>query len=383
MANPEHLARLKQGVEAWNRWREEEPSPPPDLQGAHLERAELRRANLILANLEGAKLAQANLRRADLRSAILRRSDLTLADLCGANVSNVQAQGCQFCQARMIGADLHKSLLSKSNLARADLRSASLRMADLAEATLARALLHMASLRGARLSGTILSASEMDQTEICNVDLCGAIGLLEVIHLGPSSIGTDTLDLTGKSLAEKRLMEPEVITFLRGAGVQESHIESLKQGPEFHSLFLSYSSKDEDFARRLHADLQENGVRCWFAPHDVQGGRKLYEQIGEAIARHDRLLLILSEHSMASNWVKTEIDNARQREVNEGTRVLFPIRLVDFEAIKQWRLFDADAGTDSAREIREYFIPDFSNWSDGDSYQKALERLLNDLRADS
>jgi hypothetical protein len=38
-------------------------------------------------------------------------------------------------------------------------------------------------------------------------------------------------------------------------------------------------------------------------------------------------------------------------------------------------------GKDSAREIREYFIPDFSNWKDHDSYKKAFDRLLRDLKA--
>ena len=36
---------------------------------------------------------------------------------------------------------------------------------------------------------------------------------------------------------------------------------------------------------------------------------------------------------------------------------------------------------DSAREIREYFIPDFSNWKDHDSYQTAFQRLVKDLKA--
>jgi hypothetical protein len=44
---------------------------------------------------------------------------------------------------------------------------------------------------------------------------------------------------------------------------------------------------------------------------------KLHEQIDEAIRLHDKLLLILSEHSMNSEWVKTEIFNAREREVAE------------------------------------------------------------------
>jgi TIR domain len=110
--------------------------------------------------------------------------------------------------------------------------------------------------------------------------------------------------------------------------------------------------------------------------------KKLHEQIDEAIRVYDKLLLILSEHSMNSEWVKTEIANARRREVTEHKRLLFPIRLVDFEVIRTWKCFDADTGKDSAREIREYFIPDFSNWKDHDSFEQAFTRLLQDLKAD-
>ena len=78
---------------------------------------------------------------------------------------------------------------------------------------------------------------------------------------------------------------------------------------------------------------------------------------------------------MSSNWVKTEIANARERETQEGKQLLFPITLVPFEAIKPWKLFDAAIGIDSARETREYFIPDFSNWKDRDSYQTAFQGL--------
>jgi hypothetical protein len=67
--------------------------------------------------------------------------------------------------------------------------------------------------------------------------------------------------------------------------------------------------------------------------------------------------------------------------LREKRRILFPVRLVDFETLRDWECFDADTGKDSAREIREYFIPDFSNWKDLDSYQKAFRRLLSDLKA--
>lgn len=158
----------------------------------------------------------------------------------------------------------------------------------------------------------------------------------------------------------------------------------LQRGLEdhFYSCFISYSTQDEEFANQLHADLQSKGVRCWFAPHNVQGGKKLREQIDEAIRVHDRLLLILSEHSMGSEWVKMEIANAQRMEQERGRRVLFPIRLASFDAIQGWKCFDADSGKDRAQGVREYFIPNFSDWKDRDSYRLAFARLLRDFRAE-
>jgi hypothetical protein len=74
-------------------------------------------------------------------------------------------------------------------------------------------------------------------------------------------------------------------------------------------------------------------VRCWFAPHKIQGGKKVHEQIDEAIRIYDWLLLILSEQSMESEWVKTEIAHARRKELDEHRNVLFPISVVPFHLI--------------------------------------------------
>jgi hypothetical protein len=132
---------------------------------------------------------------------------------------------------------------------------------------------------------------------------------------------------------------------------------------------------DHEFTSRLHADLQNTGVRCWFAPHNVQGGKYLHDHIDKAIHVRDRLLLILSESSMQSEWVKTEISKARKREIREKRRMLFPVRLVDYETLKQWECFDADIGKDSAREIREYYVSDSYNWKDHDFYKVEFEKL--------
>ena len=98
---------------------------------------------------------------------------------------------------------------------------------------------------------------------------------------------------------------------------------------------------------------------------------------------HEKLLLILSPNSIDSEWVKTEIRKARKRERTEKKRVLFPVRVVSLEAIRDWELFDADEGKDLAVEIRELFIPDFSEWKNHDPYAVGLKNLLRDLKTES
>jgi hypothetical protein len=55
---------------------------------------------------------------------------------------------------------------------------------------------------------------------------------------------------------------------------------------------------------------------------------------------------------------------------------------VDFETLRNWECFDADSGKDLAVELREYFIPDFSNWKEHDQFEDAFTRLLKDLKTD-
>jgi hypothetical protein len=79
---------------------------------------------------------------------------------------------------------------------------------------------------------------------------------------------------------------------------------------------------------------------------------------------------------MSSKWVKTEVRNARKREVAEKKRVLFPVRLASYEALRDWKLFDAHEGEDLATKIREYYIPDFSEWKNHDLHVRGFENLF-------
>src|SRR5262245_34604929 len=61
MSNKKHVALLKKGVAAWNKWREEKPDTLPDLSGADLSDADLSGADLSDADLSGVNLNRANL----------------------------------------------------------------------------------------------------------------------------------------------------------------------------------------------------------------------------------------------------------------------------------------------------------------------------------
>ncbi|MGO9269973.1 MAG: toll/interleukin-1 receptor domain-containing protein [Terriglobia bacterium] len=156
-------------------------------------------------------------------------------------------------------------------------------------------------------------------------DLSTVKGLERVKHDGPSTIGIDTIYESKGNIAE---------AFLRGAGVPEDFIvymKSLVGNPiEFYSCFISYSSRDDEFARRLQADRQQNKVRGWFAPEELKIGDKFRTRIDESIRVYDKLMVILTKHSIASPWVEEEVEAALEKERKQrGKLVLFPIRLDD------------------------------------------------------
>ena len=383
MANEEHLAILKQGVEVWNKWREENVDICPDLswqdlRGLSLSNANFAGAYLHMTNLNYADLTNSEFNSGDLSNAVLISAKLNYAEFIDANLSNVDLFG-----AKLNFADFSGANLSGANLALAELTSANLSKANLLEAhlegtNLSQTLLYWANLSNVKLDETNFDGSLVGWTNFADVDFRQAKGIGTVRHSGPSYLDIHSFYRSHGEIPH---------AFLRSAGIDDafiSYVPSHFGGKPIrvYSCFISHSSADKSFVERLHADLRANGVQCWYAPSDMKGGRKTLEQIEDAIIHHDKLLLVLSENSMGSGWVETEIRRTRKEEIDKKRQKLFPIRLSGFDAIQNWRCFDSDTGRDMATEVREYHIPDFSNWKDHDSYKLAFEHLLKDLRAE-
>jgi hypothetical protein len=216
-------------------------------------------------------------------------------------------------------------------------------------------------MTGADLREAVLADTVFGHTTLSEVK-----GLDQCRHRGPSFIDFRTLDNSG----------PLPTAFLRGVGLSDRLIEYLpsllNEAIQHYSCFISYCSKDQAFAERLHADLQNKGVRCWFAPHDMPIGAKIIDALDEAIRLRDKVLLILSADAIASDWVEGEVTRALDEERTRKQGVLFPVRIDDavMQTSEGW-----------ARLLRgQRNIGNFTQWKDHDNYQKSFERLMRDLR---
>ena len=108
MADLEHVALLKQGSDAINKWTKENPGVHLDLAGADLAGMDLQGCNLSEANLAGANLARAD----------LRTTNLGGADLKGANLQGTDARNAALHRAKLQGADLRGANLETIGVGR-------------------------------------------------------------------------------------------------------------------------------------------------------------------------------------------------------------------------------------------------------------------------
>lgn len=141
MADEQHLAKLKEGVEAWDQWREENPDVKPDfseayLFQAHLSGANLRGANLSRADLSYAHLFQADVSGADLFQAYLERADFCFPDGSWLDYGSANLSGLDLRGANLSGADFTRAWLLLANLRRAQLGWANLEGANDSKASL-------------------------------------------------------------------------------------------------------------------------------------------------------------------------------------------------------------------------------------------------------
>lgn len=214
MANPEHLAILKKGVEAWNRWRAEHRDVVPNLGG-------------VFGN-------PTQLRDSYLRDAVFFHAYLDWVDFARGNLDRAMFDG-----AWLRGSSFHSASLQQVSFIYANLLRVKFRDADLTGADLT-----LANCNGADFTGAVLTNAVLNETILTNATLAHCTGLETCQHAGPSRLDHQTFAKSGQ-------LPP---TFLRGCGLPDQLIDYLKsprnQEIQFYSCFISHSTKDQEFCEK-------------------------------------------------------------------------------------------------------------------------------------
>ena len=343
MANPEHLDILKQGVEVWNEWREENPEIIIDLKGAKLSRTDL----------SGINFSKAQLRVAYLRASDLTNSNLTEADLKGAYLNRANLNRADFTKATLRGANL-----SECNLIQTNFNSARLYFTNFTESS---------------FESTNFLRSKLYKTVFGLCNLSGCIGLESVRVKGSCIIDFQTLQ-------ESRNLSK---SFLLKVGLPELYINSFpqfgKRKQDFFPVFLSHSKINKQFAEKLYEALIDKGIQVWFDDKKLIPGDLLIGGISKGINLYDKMILVCSEASLNSWWVKEELERILEKErsyqkrTSKSGSLLIPITIDDY-------IYSVN--NEYSVTILKHKVGDFREWQNEASFRRALVKLITALNVD-
>jgi uncharacterized protein YjbI with pentapeptide repeats len=407
MANMEHVQLVKRGRDHVARWREANPddnldlnaaymsyvrAPQVDISGADVRDSDLMGAVLQRANLSGCfmnpcHLYHANLRETNMTRTRLNGANLRGADLRGADLSSADLDRAVLSEANLTGAKLVNANLSRANLSGANLTDADLTGASFAGASLVRANMTNAKCNNADffqtqfwsvdLTGTDMTGSLFGYSVFQDCDMSGAIGLDQVRHDCPSTVGLDTLFRSKGNIPE---------SFLMGAGLPSAATGFLAAAnsdtTSLREVFISCTDGDQEIAKTIRDDLRGLGVRCWVFSQEVRGNALVdrhsasdQEEVERWLRNYDKMVILGSLASLEVETLLNDITAAKQMQLST----------------EQWCLFlgatDDTLNEPKARFARnlaaEHVVFDLRGHKDNrDTYMKEVERLAEALKQD-
>ena len=264
MAKQEDLARIRQGVKAWNDWMEETSRVAEEEMEA-LFQQEIE--NWSDPDFDASRDWTSNIDAID-PSDLSLEDTIYVADLSGAELTDLKLDGVMLWGTYLAGANLSGSSLKYAELRGSDLTKANLTDVNIAGADLTNALLRETKLRGADLTSTKIQAADLEgadfegaylyQTIFSDVDLSKSKNLDAVKNGGPSTIGIDTIYRSRAEIPE---------SFLKKAGIPDSFmslLREIKDSPKkYLDCFISYAEANDGFASKLRADLDSASVRVY------------------------------------------------------------------------------------------------------------------------
>ncbi len=195
-------------------------------------------------------------------------------------------------------------------------------------------------MRKANLSKAILGG-----TLLAMCDLSSCLGLDMVKHVGPSSVGVDSLISTFRGAGNK--LTPEMESFFLGAGVPQIMIQALPEIVDeikHYSCFVAYGAPDRAFAEKLLNTLRSSGISSWLYPMEYiqTPGEPTLREMERVLRGVDKVIVLCSARSLGRSDVSREIEDWTHQgfQVTHGKRDLKPFLM---------REIYADFSNDSSR----------------------------------
>ncbi len=122
-----------------------------------------------------------------------------------------------------------------------------------------------------------------------------------------------------------------------------------------YDVFLSHSAKDKATVRKLAQRLKKDGLRVWFDEWEIQPGDNILGKIDEGLEQSRVLVLAMSKHAFAADWVTLERHTALFRDPSNRERRFIPLRLDDAEIKGPLRSFAyVDWRKAAAKQYRQF-----------------------------
>lgn len=93
------------------------------------------------------------------------------------------------------------------------------------------------------------------------------------------------------------------------------------------TAFISHSSKDKPFVRKLTTDLALSDVSVWLDEEQILGGQSITERLADGLAQSKHLIIVLSENFLNSPWCKTELRTILHKQIKSREKKIIPVQI--------------------------------------------------------
>lgn len=163
---------------------------------------------------------------------------------------------------------------------------------------------------------------------------------------------------------------------------------SMTSKKKFSTVFISYSFKDSEIAKKINDYLNNNNIRTFIWEKDAPGGKPLEDIMTSGIGAHDKLLFISSENSIKSKACQFELTTAKNKQEKTWQNIFFPIIIDHYLfSVKKNQIRPLEYANEywnNIEEIKSVNALDFSHFNNEEfdelEFSKIMEKVIQGLK---